>query len=63
MGTDGSTVRVRVEFIGTHRLSGERISMTFRQVFVISNGQITFCDEYHDRSKLEAYLKLIQTYS
>jgi ketosteroid isomerase-like protein len=63
MGTDGSTVRVRVEFIGTHRLSGERMSMTFRQVFEMENGQIARCDEYHDRSKLEAYLKLIETYS
>ena len=63
MGSEGNTVRVRVEFIGTHRPSGERMSMMFRQVIVVENGQITRCDEYHDRSKLEAYLKLIQTYS
>lgn len=62
MGTDGSTVRVRVEFIGTHRQSGEPMNMTFRQVFFIENGKILRCDEYHDRAKLEAYLKLIHTY-
>jgi len=63
MGTEGNTVRVRVEFIGKHRPSGEPMSMMFRQVIVVENGHITRCDEYHDRSKLEAYLKLIQMYS
>jgi ketosteroid isomerase-like protein len=62
MGTAGNTVRVRVEFSGTHRPTGEPISMTFRQVMVVENGQILRCDEYHDRAKLEAYLRLIQTY-
>ncbi|MFZ4808098.1 MAG: nuclear transport factor 2 family protein [Hyphomicrobiaceae bacterium] len=63
MGTADNTVRVRVEFIGRHRASGEPISMTFRQVNLIENGRIARCDEYHDRSKLEAYLKLIQMYA
>jgi ketosteroid isomerase-like protein len=62
MGTDGSTVRVRVEFIGTHWPSREPINMTFRQVFVVEDGKISRCNEYHDRAKLEAYLRLINTY-
>lgn len=62
LGANGSSVRVRVEFMGTHRLSREAMNMTFRQVFTVENGQIVRCDEYHDRPKLEAYLKLIQSY-
>lgn len=59
LGVDGETVRVRVEFMGVHRASGERIGMTFRHVFVVRDGLIATCDEYHDRAKLEAYLRLI----
>jgi ketosteroid isomerase-like protein len=60
MGVDGEMVRVRVEFIGRHRVSGERMEMTFRQVFIVANELISRCEEFHDRAKLEAYLRLIQ---
>jgi ketosteroid isomerase-like protein len=62
MGADEQTVRVRVEFIGTHRATGARIEMIFRQVFTVAADLISRCEEYHDRAKLEAYLRLIQQY-
>ncbi len=57
---DDDTVRVRVDFIGWHRASGEQLSMTFTQTFVVQNGKIIRCDEYHDRAKLEAFFRLMQ---
>ncbi|MDZ4841885.1 MAG: nuclear transport factor 2 family protein [Hyphomicrobium aestuarii] len=38
---DDDTVRVRVDFIGWHRASGEQISMTFTQMFVVHNGKLS----------------------
>lgn len=57
---DGDTVRTRVDFIGWHRASGEQLSMTFTQTFVVQDGKIVRGDEYHDRGMLEAFFRLMQ---
>jgi ketosteroid isomerase-like protein len=59
-GVDGDNVRVRVDLICWHRASGEQISMTFTQEYVVNDGKIVRGDEYHDRAKLEAYFRLMQ---
>ncbi|MBX9924904.1 MAG: nuclear transport factor 2 family protein [Hyphomicrobiaceae bacterium] len=57
---EGDTVQVRVKFLGWHRSSGEQFPMTFLQIFKVCEGKIVSVDEYHDRGKIEAYLRLLQ---
>lgn len=54
---DGN-VRVHLEYVHQHRPSGEMISGTCRFVFKIEHGVIVKVDEFHDRAKLESFLRL-----
>jgi ketosteroid isomerase-like protein len=54
----GDEVRHQVEFIYRHRPSGEALSGRFRIVMQVRNGLIERADEYHDRAKVEAFLRL-----
>lgn len=53
------TVHFQVEFMYRHRASGEILSGRFRLVMLIQNGQIVRADEYHDRGRVEAFLRLV----
>lgn len=55
---DGETVRQQVEFRYRHRASGETITGTFRFVWTIQDGLITSCEEFHDRARIEAFVRL-----
>jgi len=55
---DGNTVRHQVEFMYRHRRSGEILSGRFRMVMRVEHGQIVRAEEYHDRAKVEAFLRL-----
>jgi ketosteroid isomerase-like protein len=55
---NGDAVRVRVEHVYRHKRSGELISGNFRAVFVVRDGLIARCDEYHDRALVEAFMRL-----
>ena len=57
----GDVVRFRVEFMYRHKASGEVLSGHFRFVARVENGLITRADEYHDRAKVEAFLRLFGT--
>ena len=59
LGVSGEIVRVRIEYIGTHKASGERLSMRFRNVMTVREGLIAHCDEYHDAAMLQAFMQLV----
>jgi len=55
----GNIVRFQVEFMYRHRASGEVLSGRFRLVMRIEDGLIKRADEYHDRAKVEAFMRLV----
>lgn len=55
---DGDAVRVRVEHMYRHKASGEVLAGNFRAVFVVRDGLVVRCDEYHDRAMVEAFMRL-----
>ncbi len=57
---DGDTVRFQVEFMYRHRASGDVLSGRFRLVMRIEDGLIKRADEYHDRAKVEAFMRLVR---
>ena len=58
MTAEEPIVRLQVEFMYRHRLSGEMLNGRLRLVFRVENGLITRIDEYHDRAKVEAFMRL-----
>ncbi len=58
MRADGDAVRFQVEFMYRHRRSGEILSGRFRMIMRVENGLIVRTEEYHDRAKVEAFLRL-----
>jgi ketosteroid isomerase-like protein len=43
-----------------HRDSGEVLSGRFRHVMRVENGLIRRVDEFHDRAKVEAFMRLVK---
>jgi ketosteroid isomerase-like protein len=58
MREKGDEVRYQVEFMYRHVRSGETLSGRFRMIMRIEDGKIVRADEYHDRAKVEAFLRL-----
>jgi ketosteroid isomerase-like protein len=58
LNTKGDEVRYQVEFMYRHLRSGEVLSGRFRLVMRIEDGLIVRADEYHDRAKVEAFMRL-----
>ena len=56
--TNGDEVRYQVEFMYRHRASGEVLSGRFRMIMRVENGLLVRTDEYHDRAKVEAFMRL-----
>jgi ketosteroid isomerase-like protein len=56
--SDGDAVRVRVEHMYRHKASGEVLAGNFRAVFLVRDGRIGRCDEYHDRAMVESFMRL-----
>ena len=56
---DDSTVRFQVEFMYRHRDSGEVLNGRFRMVMQVEDGLLTRTDEYHDRAKVDAFMRLV----
>ena len=56
--TKNEVVRFQVEFMYRHRLSGEILSGRSRFVMRVNAGLIVRADEYHDRAKVEAFMRL-----
>jgi ketosteroid isomerase-like protein len=59
LAEDGNVVRFQVEFMYRHRASGEVLSGRFRLVMRVEDGLIKRADEYHDRAKVEAFMRLV----
>jgi ketosteroid isomerase-like protein len=57
----GDTVRFQVEFMYRHRASGEVLSGRFRLVMQVKDGLLVRADEYHDRAKVEAFMRLVNS--
>jgi ketosteroid isomerase-like protein len=55
---NGDEVRFQVEFMYRHLRSGEVLSGRFRHIMRIEDGLIVRVDEYHDRAKVEAFMRL-----
>jgi hypothetical protein len=55
----GDIVRFQVEFMYRHVATGEVLSGRFRLVMRVEDGLIKRADEYHDRAKVEAFMRLI----
>lgn len=60
LAADGNIVRFQVEFMYRHRDSGEILSGRFRHVMRVGNGLIRRVDEFHDRAKVEAFMRLVK---
>jgi ketosteroid isomerase-like protein len=58
LNVKGDEVRYQVEFMYRHRRSGEVLSGRFRMIMRVEDGLIVRTDEYHDRAKVEAFLRL-----
>ena len=56
--TNGDEVRYQVEFMYRHRASGEVLGGRFRMIMRVENGLLVRTDEYHDRAKVEAFMRL-----
>jgi ketosteroid isomerase-like protein len=56
--TNGDEVRYQVEFMYRHRASGEVLSGRFRMIMRVENGLLVRTDEYHDRARVEAFMRL-----
>ena len=54
----GDVVRYQVEFMYRHRQSGETLSGRFRMVMQVRDGLLIRADEYHDRARVEAFMRL-----
>ena len=52
-------VRLQVEFMYRHRASDEMLTGHFRLVLKFREGMIVRGDEYHDRARIEAFMRLI----
>lgn len=55
----GDIVRFQVEFMYRHRASGQVLNGRFRLVMRIEDGLIKRADEYHDRAKVEAFMRMV----
>ena len=55
---NGDNVRYQVEFMYRHRASGEVLSGRFRMIMRVEYGLLVRTDEYHDRAKVEAFMRL-----
>lgn len=55
---EGNEVRHRVEFMYRHRASGEILSGRFRMIMRVEDNLIVRADEFHDRARVEAFLRL-----
>ena len=42
-----------------HRDSGEMLNGRFRMVMQVTDGLLVRTDEYHDRAKVEAFMRLV----
>jgi ketosteroid isomerase-like protein len=58
LSVDGNVVRYQVEFMYRHRASGEMLTGRFRIVMRVEDDLIVSAEEYHDRAKIEAFLRL-----
>ncbi len=56
---DGDSVRFQVEFMYRHRASGEVLNGRCRFVVLVRDGLIVHAEEYHDRAKVEAFMRLV----
>jgi ketosteroid isomerase-like protein len=59
LNANGDTVRHQVEFMYRHLQSGEVLQGRFRMVMQVKDGLIVRADAYHDRAKVEAFLRLV----
>jgi ketosteroid isomerase-like protein len=58
LNADGETVRFQVEFMYRHRASGQTLEGRFRHVMTVREGRIVCTEEYHDRAKVEAFMRM-----
>lgn len=56
---DADKVRLQVEFMYRHKASGEILSGRFRLVLTFRDGLIIRGEEYHDRARIEAFMRLV----
>ncbi len=61
LANDGNIVRFQVEFMYRHRDSGEVLVGRFRFVMRVEDGLIRRVDEFHDRAKVEAFMRLVKS--
>lgn len=54
----GEEVRVQLEFLYRHIPSGELLGGTCRFIYTVREGMIVRVEEFHDRAKFEAFLRL-----
>jgi hypothetical protein len=54
-----ANVRVQLEFLYRHIPSGELLGGNCRFLIKVDGGLITRVEEFHDRAKVEAFLRLV----
>lgn len=56
---DETVVRCSVSFMFRYRATGDRLRGRFRTVWHVQDGLVESCEEYHDRPRVEAFLRLL----
>lgn len=59
-GVDGDVVKVQTQFKFHHRRTGENLEGSMRTVFTVRDGLVVRCDEYLDRSLLDAFMRMVR---
>jgi ketosteroid isomerase-like protein len=57
--TEGDTVYGKVAYRFRHKVSGEVIDGTMRQVLLVRNGRIAKLSEHHDVELIRAFMRLV----
>lgn len=53
------TARASVMIMYVHKVTRDRLDVRFRFVFTVADGLITRMEEYHDKTLVEAFMRLV----
>jgi ketosteroid isomerase-like protein len=56
---DGPAVRTSIVYWYRHKASRLELHGRYRHVWLVEDGRIVSCDEYHDAAALDAFMRLV----
>lgn len=61
LDVNGAIARVHVQFELQHRASGQRLSGSTRQFFVVGDGLVQRINQFHDEALVTAFVRLVRS--